>query len=237
MSSVLSANRTPAGADLEPVVLAVHRDESMRKWIEVTASAAGLRALTFATANELRARVGPKTVTCVVLDVSLPDASCFELQRDLFRAGAAIVFLTRERCIESCVQAMKAGAVDFLTLPCDPVRLTEALRFALGEARKFGALLSRYEGLTVREREIFVLVSSGLMNKQIAHLLNISEITVQIHRGRVMKKMAAQSFASLVRMSDALRSQREPEASRPSLMAFAASGDAAHLSHGAQRNR
>lgn len=212
MSSFSSANRTSVAVDPEPVVLAVNGDESMRKWIEVTVSAAGLRALTFATANELRARVKPETVACVVLDLALPDASCFELQHDLFRAGAAIVFLTRERCIQSCVRAMRAGAVDFLTAPCDPARLTEALRFALGEARllragrmEFSALLAKYERLTAREREVFMLVSSGLMNKQIAQLLSISDITVQIHRGRVMRKMRAPTFASLVRMADALR--------------------------------
>ena len=212
--SFLSASRIGADDDLEPVVFAVNGDESMRKWIEDTVSAAGFRAITFATANELRARVSPETVACAVLEVASSDASCFELQRDLSRAGAAIVFLTTQSCIRSCVQAIKAGAVDFLTMPCDPVRLTEALSFALDEARslragrmQFAALLAKHELLTVREREVFMLVSSGLMNKQIAQSLDISEITVQIHRTRVMRKMEARSFASLVRMADALLAQ------------------------------
>lgn len=219
----LYPSQTNVGVDPESVVLAVNGDESTRRWVETTLRAAGLRALTFATANELRARMETETVACVVLDVALPDASCFDLQRDLIRAGAAIVFLTRQHCIQSCVQAMKAGAVDFLTVPCDPARLTETLRLALSEARllragrmEFGALLAKHELLTSREREVFVLVSSGLMNKQIAQRLSISEITVQIHRSRVMRKMGARSVASLVRMADALRAQLGSGKNRPS---------------------
>lgn len=122
------------------------------------------------------------------------------------------MFLTRERCISSCVRALKAGAVDFLTVPCDAHQLVRALRYAVKEAIssqhwrvQIDELCSRYALLTAREREVFDLVASGLLNKQVAQRLNIAEITVQIHRSRVMRKMSARSLASLVRMADALQ--------------------------------
>ena len=122
------------------------------------------------------------------------------------------MFLTSERCIPSCVRAIQAGAVDFLTLPCDATKLLHALRNALQKAlssraqiRMLGDLRRNFERLTHRERQVFVLVSSGMLNKQIAAHLDITEFTVQVHRGRVMKKMCARSFAALVRMADALQ--------------------------------
>src|SRR5262245_17170267 len=196
----------------ESVVLIVNSDESTRAWIEATVISAGLRAISFNTAAELLSCAKPGTPACAVLDVILPDASGLELQGALARAGISTMFLTRERCISSCVRAVKAGAVDFLTVPCDSTALVQALRYAIREAHSswtqrvvVGELRSRYEQLTTREREIFGLVSTGLTNKHIARRLNISEITVQIHRSRVMKKMAARTFASLVRMADALQ--------------------------------
>ena len=122
------------------------------------------------------------------------------------------MFLTREPCIASCVRAIQAGAVDFLTLPCDAAKLLRALRSALQKAmfsrtqiQLLDALRSRFERLTQRERQVFALVSSGMLNKQVADHLVITEFTVQVHRGRVMKKMSARSFAELVRMADALK--------------------------------
>lgn len=204
----------------QPVVFIVNGDESTRTWIEATVVSAGLRALSFNTAAELLARFTPGAVACAILDVVLPDASGFELQDDLARAGVSIMFLTRERCISSCVRAVKAGAVDFLTVPCEATQLVQALRYAVREALcsrtqrvQFGELRSKYEQLTPREREVFALVASGLLNKQIAQRLDISEITVQIHRSRVMRKMSADSFASLVRMADALRTPAVPQRS------------------------
>jgi FixJ family two-component response regulator len=200
---------------LEPMVLIVNSDEAARTWIEATVLSAGLHAESFHTAAELVTRFEQESAACVILDIVLSDASGLELQEQLTRAGASVIFLTRERCISSCVKALKAGAIDFLTMPCDAMDLVRAARAAARQAAslwsqriQFGTLRSKYEKLTPREREVFVLVSSGLLNKQIAQRLDISEITVQIHRGRVMRKMAAASFASLVRMADALQPLR-----------------------------
>lgn len=198
-----------------PLVLIANHDEATRRWMEATLLAAGLGAVSCGSASDLLSHFIPGTPACVILDVVLPDASGLELQRELARDGAAILFVTHERCIASCVRAVKSGAVDFLTLPCDAVQLIHALEHALRQARcawaehkQCGELRSRYARLTEREREIFALVASGLLNKQIAQQLSISEITVQIHRGRVMRKMATRSFASLVRMADALHASR-----------------------------
>ena len=215
MTPTLAADRLNAHNDSAPVVLIVNSDDSARRWIETTVVSSGLRALSFATATELRSCFKADTAACAILDVALSDASGFELQENLARAGAAIMFLTRERCISSCVRAVKAGAVDFLTMPCDSTELVRALHHAMRQALsswtqrvQFGELRSKYEQLTPREREVFALVASGLLNKQVAQHLHISEITVQIHRGRVMRKMSARSFASLVRMADALQPLR-----------------------------
>ena len=200
---------------LEPMVFIVNSDASMRSWSQATVIAAGLCAESFQTAAELLSRFRGDTAACVILDIVLPDASGLELQDHLARAGASVLFLTRERCIASCVKALKGGAVDFLTMPCDSTDFVRAIGAAARQAvslwsqrAQLGALSSRYEKLTPREREIFLLVSSGLLNKQIAQRLDISEITVQIHRSRVMRKMSAPSFASLVRMADALQPLR-----------------------------
>lgn len=201
-------------------VFIVNSDEPSRTWIESMAVSAGLDATSFATAAELLSHLNFDTATCVILDVVLRDANGLDLQDKLARAGASVVFLTREHCILSCVKALKAGAVDFLTMPCDAKQLVCALRHAMSEAlavwmhrAQADELRSRYEQLTSREREIFALVASGLRNKQIARDLDIREITVQIHRGRVMKKMRARSLASLVRMADALQAELSASAS------------------------
>ena len=208
-ADLISTNRTT-----QPLVLIVNSDISVATWIEATLISAGLRAHSFSSAAELLSCFTPEQAACVILDVALPDASGFELQQELAGTGATILFLTHERSISSCVRAFKAGAVDFLTTPCDAADLVQALRYAMRDALSaqmrrihFGELRTKYQRLTAREREIFVLVASGLLNKQIAYRLQISEITVQIHRSRVMKKMAAPSFASLVRMAAALERQ------------------------------
>lgn len=198
---------------MEPVVFIVNDDDPTRAWIEATVLSAGLRAISVSAASELVSRLVPNAPACAILDVGSPDTSGFDLQQDLARAGVSILFLTRQRSISLCARAFKAGAIDFLTLPCDPTQLVRALHHAMREALSLWAyrtrsneLRSKYERLTAREREVFALVSSGLLNKQIAERLNISEITVQIHRGRVMRKMSARSIVSLVRMADALLS-------------------------------
>src|SRR5262245_23773774 len=179
----------------EPLVYIVNGDAATRNWIESTVISAGLSALSFSTQAELLPHVKAGAVACAIIDVNLPDGSGLELQSDLSRAGVSIMFLTRERCIASCVRAVRAGAVDFLTMPCNALSLIRALRDAVWQAMQsrtqrlhIDELRSKYQHLTARERQVFALVSSGLRNKQIAHQLSISQITVQIHRGHVMQK-------------------------------------------------
>jgi FixJ family two-component response regulator len=202
----------PLAPLVEPVVYIVNGDEPTRSWIEATVTSAGLRTHSFESAGGLRAVVRPNTVACAILEVTLPDGCGLELQIELARAGIPTLFLTRERCIASCVRAVRAGAVDYLTTPCNALSLVRALRDAVRlaiESRtqrvQVDELRSRYELLTARERQVFALMATGLRNKQIAHQLGISQITVQIHRGQVTRKMAARSFASLVRMADVLQ--------------------------------
>jgi FixJ family two-component response regulator len=202
-------------ATLDPTILIVNGDDATRAWITATVVSSGLRAVSMATASELLSRITPDMIACAIIDMTLPDANGLELQLDLGRLGLPTLFLTRDRCIASCVKAVKAGAVDFLTIPCNSTSLVRALRDAVTQAKasfvqrmRIDELRSKYELLTPREREVFTLVAGGLRNKQIAFQLDISQITVQIHRGQVMRKMAARSFASLVRMSDALQLSR-----------------------------
>jgi FixJ family two-component response regulator len=206
----------------EPVILIANSDPSARDWIEATVRSTGLRTASFDSGSELLSRFDAQTTACAILDLALPDASAFDIQEKLSRSGAAVMFLTRERSISSCVRAIKAGAVDFLTLPCDAIDLVRALRTAVSEAvsawarrQQLHALRAKFEHLTRREREIFALVSTGIMNKQVADRLDISEITVQIHRGRVMRKMGARTFAGLVRMADELQVTRQAPGADP----------------------
>jgi FixJ family two-component response regulator len=167
----------------------------------------------FASAPELLQSKLPDVVSCLVLDIRLPGVSGLEFQDNLTKAGIhiPIVFMTGHGDIPMSVKAMKAGAVDFLTKPFRDQDMLDAVTRALDRDRKrreeasavYGVQLL-YESLTRREREIFALVTSGLMNKQIAGELNVSEITVKIHRGHVMRKMNARSLADLVRMAETL---------------------------------
>lgn len=199
----------------EPVVLILNKELSIRRWIEVTIRSAGLQAHSFDSGIELLSHLRAGTITCAVLDVDLPDGSGFELQRELSRAGILTVFVTRERHIDVCVRAIREGAVDFLPVPCEPTSLVRALRSAIAHARtsyaermKMDELCAKYGTLTPREQEVFALVCSGMRNKQIAYQLQIREVTVQIHRGQVMRKMEAPTLACLVRMADRLQRHR-----------------------------
>ena len=212
MSLTLCADQRDSCEEPEPIVFVVNGDESTRAWIERTVRSAGLNAVSLSGSSELIAHLVPGTVACAILDVTLQGENCFDLQKELAQEGVAIMFLTRERCISSCVRALKAGAIDFLTMPCDASELISAVRYAVQEAQssvsrrvRIRELCSRYELLSAREREVFELVTEGLLNKQVGQRLQIAEITVQIHRGRVMRKMSAPTFASLVRMADALQ--------------------------------
>ena len=215
------ARKPGGGHKSEPMVLIVNGDHAARDWIEATVTAIGLRAMTFESGRDLLSGFPVDRAACAILDLTLADADGLDLQEKLARAGAAVVFVTRERNLASCVRAIKAGAVDFLSMPCDACELVRVLRDALREAltrwrqhEELRQLRSRFDGMTQRERQVFALVSTGMSNKQIAADLDISEITVQIHRGRAFRKMGARSLAALVRMADRLQicAQNAPEA-------------------------
>jgi FixJ family two-component response regulator len=207
-----ASRQSDPGSRLHPVVLIANSDPCARNWIEATVAATGLQAVSCGSAGELLSRFPANAAACAILDSTLPDASAFELLDKLSRAGATVMFVTRDRSLSSCVRALKAGAVDFLSTPCDAVELVRALRGAIREAyarlaqrEQHRELHARFSQLTRREREVFWMVCSGALNKQIAQQFAISEVTVQIHRSRAMRKMHARSLVALVRMADKLQ--------------------------------
>ena len=176
-------------------------------------AAQGLRALAFGSAAEYAAAANPDLPACLVLDLELPGISGLDFQGQIAdRDHPPIVFITGHGDIASSVRAMKYGAVDFLTKPCSSAELLAAIHAAIARDRaarsaraELSALKQRYRVLTMREREVLPLVVSGLLNKQSAAELGISEVTLQIHRRNVMHKMAAASFAELVRFAEKLQ--------------------------------
>jgi FixJ family two-component response regulator len=190
------------------IVFIVDDDRRIRESLASLLSSVDLHAIAFGSAAEYLEYPAPDVPTCLILDVELPDISGLELQDRLAKGHHPhIVFITGHGDIPSSVRAIKAGAVDFLTKPFSEEHLMRAVRAALtqnGDARRrsaeVSALQRRLETLTPREREVLPLVASGLLNKQAAAELHISEVTLQIHRGNVMKKMSAGSLAELVRM-------------------------------------
>ncbi len=197
----------------ESVVLVIDDDESMREALKGLLRSVGLRVEAFGSAADLMRSALPDLPSCLVLDVRLPELSGLDFQAELLAAGihVPIIFITGHGDIPMTVQAMKAGAVDFLTKPFRQQEMIHAVTRALAmdkkrrsEAAVTSELRERYESLTAREREIMALVSAGMRNKRIAADLGISEITVKVHRVHVMRKMRTSSLADLARMADQL---------------------------------
>jgi FixJ family two-component response regulator len=201
----------------EPVVLVVDDDKSMREALTSLFRSVGLQVQVFSSAADLLQSSLPQVASCLVLDVRLPGLSGLDFQSELAAADirTPIIFMTGHGDIPMSVQAMKAGAVDFLTKPFRDQDMLQAVNRAIAADRKrrsqhdsMAELRLLYESLTAREREIMALVSAGLRNKRIAADLGVSEITVKVHRVHVMRKMRAGSLADLVRMADALGIRR-----------------------------
>ena len=200
-----------------PIVFVVDSDPSVRESLELLIRAAGWQAETFASAKEFLARPRSVVPSCLVLDVTLPDLNGLELQERIAseRSDMPIIFLTGNADIAMIVRAMKRGALEFLTKPFDAeallIGIQQAIKRsegALGREKQLHALRTDYGLLTQREREVMTLVVSGLLNKQVGGKLGISEITVKAHRGNVMRKMKANSFANLINMAARLRVTR-----------------------------
>jgi FixJ family two-component response regulator len=204
--------------DAPSIVFVVDDDISVRESLELLLRTAGWRPETFASAQEFLSRPAPTVPCCLVLDVTLPGLSGLELQRQLVdRADMPIIFITGHGDVPMSVQAMKAGAVEFLTKPFKDDVLLEAVRGAIERSRvalrqgsETRALREGYASLTPREREVMALVVSGLLNKQVGGELGISEITVKAHRGQVMRKMKADSLPDLVGMAARLGLRSAP---------------------------
>ena len=195
-----------------PIVFVVDADVSVRESLELLIDRSGWQPKTFASEQEFLAQSRIPAPTCMVLDVALPGLSGLDLQKLVAdRTDMPIIFLTGSGDVAMTVQAMKAGAVEFLTKPFRPDVLVGAIREALERSWRAMAreaalksLRESYASLSRREREVMALVVSGLLNKQVGGELGISEITVKAHRGQVMRKMQADSFAALVKMAGRL---------------------------------
>jgi FixJ family two-component response regulator len=199
--------------DADAIVFVVDDDLSIREAIKGLVSLEGLRVETFESAQQFLQSERPNLPGCVVLDVELPGLSGLDLQRELASRGIKlpIIFVTGYGDIPMSVRAMKEGATEFLTKPFRDQDLLDAIQQAIERDRaarqhstETAELRKRFDELTSREREVMSMVVAGMLNKQIGFELRISEVTVKIHRGRVMTKMGAQSLADLVRMTERL---------------------------------
>ena len=197
----------------EPTIIVVDDDPGIRESLHGLLRSVGLQVKALASVPEFLKEGRPEGPACLVLDVRLPGRSGLDFQRDLSVANVhlPIIFITGCGDIPMSVQAIKGGAIEFLTKPFRDQELLDAIQLGLArdrawleEAKAMAALRSRFETLTPREREVMALVVTGRLNKQIAHDIGISEITVKVHRGQVMRKMNAASLPDLSRMADKL---------------------------------
>lgn len=203
----------PGKGTSNAIVLVVEDDELVRRALANLFQSVGLEVMLFGSASEMLQSGLPANASCLVLDVRLPGLSGLDFQAELAKTNThiPIIFMSGHGDIPMTVRAMKGGAIDFLTKPFRDQDMLDAVSAAIERDRQrreaesiMSNLQTRFETLTPREREIFALVSSGLMNKQIAAELGLAEITVKIHRGHITRKMGARSLAELVRQAEAL---------------------------------
>jgi len=221
-SRTMGLEMEPASISADsPVVFIVDDDVSVRESLELLVENEGWKSVTFASAQEFLNHPRALVPSCLVLDLSLPGLNGLDLQKRLAveRADVPIIFITGYGDIPKSVQAMKAGALEFLTKPLDDHALVSAIRKALERSRltlaqdaEMQELRARYASLTSRERQVMALVVSGLLNKQVGGELGISEITVKAHRGQVMQKMKANSLAALVKLAAKLHTAQRSAA-------------------------
>ena len=204
-------------AKANPIVFIVDDDVDVCQALSDLIESVGLRTETFTTAADFLKISLPEEASCLILDVRLPGLSGLDFQSELGLAknNIPIIFITGHGDIPMTVKAMKAGAIDFLTKPVREQDLLDAIRVALDrdraqreDVKESLALRARFDALSPREKDVLALVTAGLMNKQVAGEMGVSEVTVKVHRHNLMKKLSAQSLADLVRMADFLRVSR-----------------------------